>query len=290
MESNNFKIIKALPIWRDGAKIKTLHGGITNRNYLLSNKEKQYVVRIGNDIPEHLIFRRNEQVSSKAAYQIGISPKVIHSGKGVLVLDYIKSKTLSDSDVRNKMDRIIDLIKNFHQNMQNQLIGAPVIFWVFHVIRHYSKFLISHESNHSSKISYLLECCNYLEELSSPHYIVYGHNDLLAANFLDDGKKIWLIDWEYAGYNDPLFDLGGLASNNNFQGKQEISMLEKYFESKVDNKTIKRYQAMKTSSLLRETMWSMVSEISSKIDFDYSEYTQENLTKFEKSFKSLKAL
>ena len=67
-------------------------------------------------------------------------------------------------------------------------------------------------------------------------------------------------------------------------------MLEKYFESKVDNKMIKRYQAMKTSSLLRETMWSMVSEITSKIDFDYSEYTQENLTKFEKSFKSLKTL
>ena len=52
MESNNFKIIKALPIWRDGAKIKTLDGGITNKNYLLSNKEKQYVVRIGNDIQE----------------------------------------------------------------------------------------------------------------------------------------------------------------------------------------------------------------------------------------------
>ena len=150
--------------------------------------------------------------------------------------------------------------------MQNQLIGAPVIFWVFHVIRHYSKFLISHESNHSSKISYLLECCNYLEEVSSPHYIVYGHNDLLAANFLDDGKKIWLIDWEYAGYNDPLFDLGGLSSNNNFSTKQEKIMLENYFENKISNTLIHKFNCIKAASLLRETMWSMVAEIVSKID------------------------
>ena len=123
MESNNFKIIKALPIWRDGAKIKTLHGGITNRNYLLTNKENQYVVRIGNDIPEHLIFRRNEQVSSKAAYQIGISPKVIHSGKGVLVLDYIKSKTLTDEDVRKNIKSIIPLIKKIHYEIPKKLFG-----------------------------------------------------------------------------------------------------------------------------------------------------------------------
>ena len=290
MEENNLKIINSLSVWKGLTKIKKLDGGITNNNFLVSDKEKQYVVRIGDDIPEHLIFRSNELVSSQAAYHVGISPKVIHFEKGVLVLDYIKSKTLSDKDVRKNFDRIIVLIKNFHQNIQGQLEGAPVIFWVFHVIKHYSKFLINHKSQHYSKISYLLECCIYLEGASSPHNIVYGHNDLLAANFLDDGKKIWLIDWEYAGYNDPLFDLGGLASNNNFHEKKEILMLEKYFESKIDDKTFKRYQAMKTASLLRETMWSMVSEIASKIDFDYSAYTLDNLEKFEKSFKSIKSL
>ena len=152
-----------------------------------------------------------------------------------------------------------------------------------------SNILIKNNSTYTSKIEYLLSCNNFLESISAPHYIVYGHNDLLAANFLDDGKKLWLVDWEYSGFNDPMFDLGGLASNNNFQEKDEILLLEEYFEKNISDQQILKYNAMKTASLLRETMWSMVSEITSKIDFDYSEYTEQNLDKFESSFNSLKS-
>ena len=126
-----------------------------------------------------------------------------------------------------------------------------------------------------------------IEVLASPFQIVFGHNDLLPANFLDDGSRIWIIDWEYAGYNTPLFDLGGLASNNNFEFKDEIFLLENYFEKKINDKLLLQYNSMKCASLLREIMWSMVSEISSKINFDYSEYSQENIIKFNKAFNSL---
>ena len=227
--------------------------------------------------------------SSQAAAAIGVSPRVVYHGKGVLVLDYIKSKTLTSKDIQMNMHRIIPLIKEVHKNIPNYLNGSPIIFWVFHVIRHYSNFLNQNNSIHNSKIEYLLNCNNFLESISAPHYIVYGHNDLLAANFLDDGKKLWLVDWEYSGFNDPMFDLGGLASNNNFQEKDEILLLEEYFEKNISDQQILKYNAMKTASLLRETMWSMVSEITSKIDFDYSEYTEQNLDKFESSFNSLKS-
>ena len=123
-----------------------------------------------------------------------------------------------------------------------------------------------------------------MQELSSPREIVFGHNDLLAANFLDDGSKIWVIDWEYGGFNDPLFDIGGLASNNDFDLDMENLALEMYFDKKPSKELIIKYNAMKTASLLRETMWSMVSEITSNIEFDYKSYTAENLTKFNESF------
>ena len=129
-----------------------------------------------------------------------------------------------------------------------------------------------------------------LEKKSSPYQIVYGHNDLLPANFLNDGSKIWLIDWEYSGYNSPLFDLGGISSNNNFSNDEEIYLLENYFERKIDSDLLIKYQAMKCASLLREAMWSMVSEITSKINFDYSQYTKENLEKFENSIKEFKKI
>ena len=110
---------------------------------------------------------------------------------------------------------------------------------------------------------------------------------VFSANFLHDGNRIWVIDWEYAGYNSPLFDLGGLASNNNFEIKEEVFLLENYFEKKITDHLLIQYNAMKCASLLREAMWSMVSEITSKIKFDYSQYTNENIIKFSDQFKLL---
>jgi thiamine kinase-like enzyme len=122
-----------------------------------------------------------------------------------------------------------------------------------------------------------------LEQAIGAVAIVFGHNDLLPANLIDDGDKVWLIDWDYAGFNSPLFDLGGLASNNELSEDQEQWLLETYFECEVDDSLYRRYRAMKCASLLRETMWSMVSEIHSELDFDFSAYTAENLNRFERA-------
>jgi Predicted choline kinase involved in LPS biosynthesis len=92
---------------------------------------------------------------------------------------------------------------------------------------------------------------------------------------------------EYAGYNTPLFDLGGLSSNNNFSKKEDLNMLETYFEKKISNSLLNKYYCLKTASLLRETMWSMVAEIISEIDFDYENYTKQNMENFNKAFKNL---
>jgi thiamine kinase-like enzyme len=120
-----------------------------------------------------------------------------------------------------------------------------------------------------------------------PVEIVFGHNDLLAANLIDDGSRLWLVDWEYGGFNSPLFDLGGLASNNELSPALEERLLELYFQAPVTDDLRRRYQAMKCASLLREAMWSMVSEIHLSIDFDYEAYTAENLDRFERAYATL---
>lgn len=287
MLEENYSKIRSLPIWKNKIDIKSLDGGITNFNYLVSDGEKKMVVRLGEDIMEHQVIRSNELIASKAAYEAGVSPKVIYSSKGILVLDYIQSQTLSSEDVRKNLDEIIILIKKVHFEIPKKLFGPAMIFWVFHVIKNYAKYLDTQKSSYKPILNKLISCSDHLEKLSSPYQIVYGHNDLLPGNFLNDGLKLWLIDWEYSGFNSPLFDLGGLASNNDLSTDQEIYMLEKYFEKKIDNQNLYKYKAMKCASLLRETMWSMVSEITSDIDFDYTGYTKENLSKFEESYKSI---
>ena len=287
MNKNIKATIQSIPIWNNEISIKTLDGGITNENFLVEEHNKKYVVRLGNDIPEHLVSRSNELIVSKAASNAGISPKVIYHSHGILVLDYIKSITLSSEGVRKNIKSIIPLIKKIHHEIPKNLYGQSVIFWVFHVIRNYVKFLNDNKSLHIKILSDLISKSESLEKNSSPYEIVFGHNDLLPANFLDDGSKIWIIDWEYAGFNTPLFDLGGLSSNNDFSYKEEIYLLENYFENKINDKLLLQYNSLKCASLLRETMWSMVSELTSKIDFNYAEYTEENLSKFNQAFKNL---
>ena len=285
MEKKIDNLIRSIPIWKNTIEISKIEGGITNQNFLIQDNQKKFVVRLGEDIPEHLVSRSNEIIASKAAAEFNIGPKVVYNSKGILVLKYIESIALSSENVKDKIDTIIPLIKKIHFEIPKKIIGQSLIFWVFHVIRNYENFLKNKKSSYTKLLPELLHKSEILEKKSSPYEIVFGHNDLLPANFLDDGTRLWVIDWEYAGFNTPLFDLGGLASNNNFSQKQETYLLENYFENKIDDEILLKYNALKCASLLREAMWSMVSELTSKIDFDYKYYTQENLSKFNQSYK-----
>ncbi len=120
--------------------------------------------------------------------------------------------------------------------------------------------------------------------------LVFGHNDLLAANFIDDGKRLWLLDWDYAGYDTALFDLANLSSNNELSPHQEDWLLETYFQKKVTDRLCRQIMAMKCVSLLRETLWSINSEIYSTLEFDYVSYTKKNLTRFESVYEAFQQM
>jgi len=158
------------------------------------------------------------------------------------------------------------------------------MFWVFQVFRHYHNLLAQGQSAHAARLPDLAQIGRELEAAVGSVEIVFGHNDLLAANFIDDGDKIWLIDFDYAGFNSPLFDLANLASNNELGEEQEQAMLENYFGMAANRETLASYHAMKCASLLRETLWSMVSELYSRLDMDFADYTQKNLLRFESAY------
>ncbi|ANK83749.1 MULTISPECIES: phosphotransferase [Rhizobium] len=280
--------IHALGIWQGSIEISPIAGGITNRNYLVSDAVARCVVRLGTDIPIHHISRQNELAASRAAHAAGLSPAVIHHSPGVLVLEYIEARALVPEDIRapDMLARVVPLMRACHHDIARHFRGPAMIFWVFHVIRDYAASLRAAGSAHLPLLAKLLARAETLEEAAGPFDIAFGHNDLLAANFLDDGKRLWLIDWDYAGFNTPLFDLGGLASNNELPEAAERMMLEIYFGRPPTDELIRRYAAMKCASLLRETLWSMISEIHSTIDFDYAAYTAENLARFERAYQA----
>ena len=284
MDKNSFALINNIKFWKNKIKIFPVKGGITNKNFLVIDGTKKYFVRIGDDIPEHMVFRANEIQASNAAYKIGISPKLLFHDKSIQIFNFISGKTFDSSDVKNNLDEITKLLKKVHVRIPDQLVGQSVIFWVFYVIKSYKNFLERNQSTYITILPDLLVKSIKLESIASPFDIVFSHNDLLPANFIENKDQIWLIDWEYAGFNTPLFDLGSLASNNQFSEQEEKQLLENYFEKKLTSELYIKYKAIKCASLLRETMWSMVSEITSKIDFDYKSYTADYLIKFNKAF------
>ena len=117
----------------------------------------------------------------------------------------------------------------------------------------------------------------------------FCHNDLLAANLIDDGERLWLIDWEYGGNNHLMFDLANLASNNALDGDAEARILELYYQSSPTDEIWRRFKAMKGLSLLREAMWSMTAEMHSHLDNDYEAYTDEQLRRFSAAVEALEA-
>ncbi len=274
--------IAGLPFLVGEIKIEKIDGGLTNTNYKVSDAAASYLVRIGHDIVEHHVMRFNELGASYAAHKAGLSPAVIYAEDGIMALEFINGRTLSAADVcrRQMLEKIISLVKSCHQNVAKHLRGPALVFWVFHVLRDYSRTLVEANSHYVSMLAELGKIVEQLEQAAAPFDLVFAHNDLIAANLLDDGNRLWLIDWDYAGFNTPLFDLGGLAANNDFDQELERFLLENYYQTPLTGELWRRYMAMKVASALREAMWSMVSEIKSELDFDYVKYTEDNLGKF----------
>ncbi|MEM7171749.1 MAG: choline kinase family protein [Pseudomonadota bacterium] len=278
--------IEGLPCWSGQISVEPLSGGITNLNFVVTDGGTRYFLRSGADIPVHGVMRFNELAAAKAAAQVGLSPDVVHHEPGLLVTEFIDGKTFAPEDVREAGNLVpmVDLIRRCHREMPHHMRGPVLMFWPFQVVRSYAGFLRDGQSRCLELLPDLLSKAVRLEEAVGPIKVVFGHNDLLAANFIDDGSRLWLIDWDYAGMNSPLFDLANLASNNEFDRDQESALLETYFGGAIPPDVIAAFRAMASASLLRETMWSMVSELHSSLDFDFEAYTAENMARFERAY------
>jgi thiamine kinase-like enzyme len=264
----------ALPIWNGTPTAVPLGGGITNLNLLVTDSTRRAVVRIGNDIPVHQIMRFNELAASRAAHAAGVSPAVLYHEPGALVIDFVEGRTMTAEDLRapDMLEQALALVMHAHRDIPRHLRGPALAFWVFQTLRDYAATLTEGRSRHQPLLSGLMADAVELEAAVGRIDLIFGHNDLLPGNFLHDGRRMWLIDWDYAGWNSPLFDLGGLAANIGLDTAQEDWLLAAYFGD-VDPDLWRSFRAMKAAAALREAMWSMVQEIHSNLDFDYPAYT-----------------
>ncbi len=108
--------------------------------------------------------------------------------------------------------------------------------------------------------------------------VVPCHNDLLNANFIGDGSRLWIVDWEYAGMGDPFFDLGNFAVNHELGADGERLLLESYGSGDAEALTLMRFM-----SDFREAMWGVVQQALSTLEFDFRAYADDHFERLERT-------
>jgi thiamine kinase-like enzyme len=274
--------VRSLPIWQGPITLELLKGGVSNAGFKVTDASGAYVARVGHDYPFHQVSRAREAIAAKAAFESGLSPELLYARDGVMVLRFIGAKTYAEPDVRANWRACVEIVKRCHHEMPKRILGQGAIFWVFQIIRDYGATLISRGHARAGEVPRWLEIVDRLEAQQVPLPIIFGHHDLLPSNFLDDGKRLWLIDWEYGAFGTAMFDLANIAAANSFDEALEAQMLEHYFERKPDEALARAFSAMKVGAALREATWGMISEIFLNAPgADYVAYAAEYLGRFE---------
>ena len=277
--------VRNLPIWNGAVTLTPLQGGVSNASFKVTDASGSYVARVGGDYPCHQVSRAREAIASRAAFEAGLSPEMVHAGDGIMVLRFIEAKTYSEADVRDNAAACVDILRRCHKDMGKRITGQGAIFWVFQILRDYAHTLKAGNHARVADIPRWMEIVDQLEAVQLPLPIVFGHHDILPTNFMDDGQRLWLIDWEYGAFGTAMFDLASIAANNSFDAAGEGVILETYFDAKPGDALWRAFHAMKTASALREAVWGMVSELHLNAPgVDYVAYAAEYLGRFERVY------
>ena len=279
--------VRGLTIWKGDIDLHPLKGGVSNASFTVQDQTGKYVARVGEDYPFHQVSRAREAAASRAAYDAGLSPEVIHIEHGLMVVRYINARTYSEKDVRQNFEACVELIKRCHRDMGHRVGGQGAIFWVFQILRDYAETLAKAGHSRATEIPRWMKIVGALEAAQVPLPIIFGHHDLLPTNFMDDGTRLWLIDWEYGSFGTAMFDLANIAAANSFDDVLENKMLRQYFGHAPDLAVTRAYFAMKVAAALREAMWGMISELYLNAPgVDYVAYATEYLGRFETILKN----
>jgi thiamine kinase-like enzyme len=271
---------------REGTVVQ-LEGGITNRNFRVNFGGTDYVVRLPGKRTALLgIDREAECLANKAAAELGMAPQVaaLLDEPSALVTAFVSGREMKADELREP-ETIAEVAHDLRK-LHDSGTELPSGFDSFRLVEEYAETGREHGSEPPAGYDDALEAAHAIEAAvrdQPGHEPVPAHNDLLPANFLRDGERMQLIDWEYAGMGDRWFDLGNFAVNNELDDDQEAQLLEAYFGEPPDDRRRATLKLFRFMSDFREAMWGVVQAGVSELDFDFREYAQKHFDRLEKA-------
>jgi thiamine kinase-like enzyme len=256
--------------------VRELPGGLTNRNYQVTTPDGAFVARISSSGTELLAIDRDcEYRNSVTAAAAGAGAPVVEyrPQDSLLVLGYIEGRTLTSADVAaaENLPRIAEACRRLHQGGR---FGND--FDMFDIQRRYLSVARSRGFKIPAGYDDLLPQCSAAEQALAAQATatVPCNNDLLAANFIDDGDRIWLIDYELSGNNDACFELGNIGAESHLSDDALAELVTAYYRRPLRNR-IARARLLGLVGMYGWTLWGAIQHAASPIDFDFWSWAME---------------
>ena len=237
-------------------------GGMTNLVHLVETKDANIIVRIPGEGTESYINRATELTNATAAWRAGISAEVIWADvkTGVMISRAIDGiETMPSTLFRTRSGSPMRAGKALAK-LHNSGETFDFRFELFTMIEDYLKVLSTKDVNLPDGYHDIVKAANPVKEVldANPIPLTPCHCDPLCENFLDDGKNMWIVDWEYSGMNDPLWDLGDLSVEAGMDDTQEAKLLSAYFGAEPTAAQKGRVIIYKAMCDLLWTLWGLI--------------------------------
>lgn len=258
-------------------------GGMTNSNYYVNTQIGNYIIRIPGKCTETMISRENEKYNSKLGYLLNINVDTIYfsESSGIKITKYIdNAETLNGetAQLEENMKQTTKLLRNLHYSNAE----LKSCFDVEKELKKYEQIIDTANGKYyegypkTKKI--FIEFIKKLNEIGKD--IKPCHNDLVAENFIKNNERMYLIDWEYAGYNDPMWDLAAHLIECEFTKENEELFLKYYFKDEpISEKNLKKILIFKILQDILWSVWTMAKECSGE---DFGTYGKERMKRAEK--------
>jgi thiamine kinase-like enzyme len=285
LESTFGALLDQVPLVKNRTSVTELSGGLTNRNLAIESDGAKYVARISSNSSDLLnINREDEYKNTILAADVGIGATV-HDylpGQGLLLISYINGKTFGAQDIASNLPRVAKSVRTLHS-------AKPFVsdFNMFTLQKRYLDIVQSNNFIYPDKyLDYEGHIADLKKALSVlPSEIVPCNNDLLPGNFIDDGEKIWLIDYEYSGNNDACFELGNIWAEAFLEYDALVELIDSYYGAHRPEKIARAW----LQSLMAKygwTLWAAIQASISDIDFDFRAWGGEKFDLAQSQFSS----
>jgi thiamine kinase-like enzyme len=268
-----------------GARFEVLGGGITNHNLKVEVDGETFVLRVAGKGTNLLgIDRTVELAATAAAAALGIGPGVVGfvEPEGWLVTRFVEGAIPPPERMREPemLERVAAALRAFHEGPE-----IPGTFDSFRVVEVYRQTASERGGRVPDDFGWAHEVAGRIEATRTSEAPVPCHNDLLNANFLDDGERLCIVDWEYAGMGDRFFDLANFSINHELGQDERESLLVAY-RGELRAEDAHAMTLMTFMSDFREAMWGVVQAAVSELDFDFEGYAAEHFARLRRTAES----